>query len=163
MIVVPAVLIVCAHVACKRSLYTFCVQSGWLAAALTAAIALTWWKFDANAPLLRRRVHIQLYLSCLLVVMFAVHIDMRVPNGWMGIALAILFAASAVSTIVGATIVHIAARAAETRPSGEADLIAVRRWLFVNASLAYSLLGLALIHGVFVHTHGVLAFYLFER
>ncbi len=170
MIVVPAVLVVCAHVACKRSLYTLCVQSGWLAAALTAAVALTWWRFDADAPLLRRRVRLQLHLSCLLVVMFTVHVDMRVPNGWMGIALAALFIAMVVSTIVGTMIVHTGARAgdplaqaANTRQSGLADLVPVRRWLFVNASLSYSLLGLALIHGAFVHSHGLLAFFFLER
>ena len=158
-----------AYVACKRSLFMPCVQSGWLAAAVIAAVALSWWAFNTDGQRLCRRMRRQLCFSCLLVVLFAIHIDMRVPNGWIGLALTILFIAVIASTIVGAVIIHAATRArdsvrrgADATPDG-ADLVAVRRWLFVNVPLSYSLLGLAIIHGLFVHSHGTLAFYFLER
>ena len=167
---VLAVLVLCAYAACKRSLHTLCIQSGWLAAILIAAVALSWWKLDINRQRLVRRVRLQVCLSSLLVVMLAVHLDLRVPNGWMDLALTVLFIAMIASTIAGTVIVRTAAcdrdvlrqRSDPPKPDW-ADLVAVRRWLFVHVPLNLSLLSLAVIHGVYEHGHGMFAFFFIER
>ena len=166
---VLSVLVLCAYVACKRSLHTLCIQSGWLAAILIAVVALSWWKLDIDRQHLIRRMRLQACINSLLIVMLTVHLDLRVPNGWMDLALTALFIAMIASAITGTVIVRIAAcdcdalrqRSDPSKPDW-ADLVAVRRWLFVHVPLNLSLLSLAVIHGLFEHGHGMFAFFLIE-
>ena len=137
--------------------------TGWCAGGLLALVAHSWWITEMEGPRLRRRLRLHVYAAILLLALFAIHVDFRVPNGWLEVALTALFAAMLASTAVGAKLVgafagvsHVG-RAEASAPRHEAGERQLRRWLFVHVPLTYSLLSLSLFHGLFVHSHGALA------
>ena len=138
----------------KDGLHSPHFLTGWVAALVLGISALGWW----SPPLdlgerarLQRRVRLNLWVAALLLFTFLVHTEFRMPLGWIERALTLGFVGLLVSSCVGALI------AAGTT----GDRILILRWLRVQVAIHWSLLGLALFHGVFTHTHGLMAHYLF--
>lgn len=153
----PLVMVSAAFGASLRSLY---YPSGWLTLAGLAVLSHDLWKPSGCHAMLRRRLDRQLALGILLAVMFVIHVDYRVPNGVLDLALTGLFVALCVSLVVGSALMRtraaVAASPAESGRDIEADKL-VATWLIAHTSVTWSLLGLAGMHGVIVHCHGLIA------
>ena len=134
---------------CTGTLYSACYLTGWLFVSVVGWRAMMWAK-DPALPddRLRTRAAHELALTIIMISLFAVHIDFRVPNGWLDLALTAVFGLLVCSAIQGG-------RALRADPiEGAARL---RRWTTRHAGVLGVLIALAGFHGVFVHTHGVVA------
>lgn len=121
--------------------------TGWILTTGIAVLACFWWfpRFDAAG--LPKRMRLHLGLGLLLVLLYALHAELRIPTGWIEGLLLCLLALLVTSTVAGVVLVRDRAGSPER----------VRRWVHVHVPLTYALLGAALFHGVFVHGHGMLA------
>ena len=138
----------------RTTLLDLSFQTGWLLCAGVGALALSWWFPRLEAPRLSRRLRLHLLGGWLLAAVFAVHVDLRAPVGWVETILFVLFALLLTSTVAGTMIVRRVTEATEREGS---DAGSIDRWLPIHVSLTYSLFGAALFHGVFTHAHGLMA------
>ena len=91
-----------------------------------------------------------LYATLFAVVLYLVHIDLRVPRGGFEIALTLLFSAFAGSSLVGAVLRRLPGK-------GPRLEWLERHWLHLHIPLVYCVLPFALLHGILAHAHGFLA------
>jgi hypothetical protein len=124
--------------------------SGWALAAGLTIVAALWWTPPAESRSLAKRIRLHLVLALSLAAVFAVHVDLGLPLGWVQTLLFASFIALVASTITGASLVL----------SDEPDDAAARRWLSFHVPLAWSLTAVSLLHGALSHLHGALAHYL---
>lgn len=99
-----AAAIIAVHAVYGAALYHPAFLSGWLLLVLVLLLSLyNARKKVSTLPIgdnvLWLQVHI--YLGLLSIVVFLVHVDWRLPNGWLEVALALVFAATALSGVVG--------------------------------------------------------------
>jgi hypothetical protein len=95
-------------------------------------------------------------LTILATSLFATHLELRVPNGWLEGALALLFMFLLSNAIMG-SLVELGLQVGFLRPKRIAPHFA-RGWMLVHVPLTASLVALAMVHGVLVHGHGVIAY-----
>ena len=83
------------------------------------------------------------------------------------LAITLLFALLFVSTLVGASLLQVSPLPFRFRkPTAivdEPEPAQVEKWITVQVALTFGLLSLAVTHGVFVHTHGLLAHYVLAK
>ncbi len=127
----------------QGSLQTSYFLTGWLATLPVVVLALAWWIGGLDDAGLARRLRTQLWLGLVLVVLYAAHVELRVPNGVMETTLSLLFGATLVSTVGGFAMVG----------TGSFQ----RRWAIAHVALVHGLLSLTVVHGVLMHFHGALA------
>lgn len=123
--------------------------TGWTVAASVTLVAALWWRAPADLVTLGRRARAQLALLGLVAALLLVHVEGRLPLGWVETGL------FALAVAVGASAVAGCALAAE-RDAADLERRAAS-WLRVHAGLVGALLGLGLLHGALVHAHGLLA------
>ena len=113
-------LLIVAFSASQRSLYAVGFATGWaLLVLLAGASAGRWWAIRSAAPP-TRWVAPSLGLGLLTLVSFALHVELRVPNGWLDCALAGLFLLLLASGALGA-LLQLALRSGALECSGDAD------------------------------------------
>ena len=122
------------------SLRNAAYASGWVLMVLLLALAL----FPQKTVL--ARVHGG--LGTLALALFVTHMDFGLPDGGFEILLAVLFVVVSLSGIVGTR----AIQAGEEEPP-------TSTWRYVHASLTWGLLGFALLHGILMHAHGLMAWW----
>lgn len=154
------------RVVLQRTLYAPAFLTGWILAGLVCWTAASWWSPPQELEGLARRMRAQVALSLLTLTAFLIHIDLRLPRGWIETALFALAISVGASLVIGRS---LALEADERRrggtPAGDERRLwrradrerRVSRWLRVHVSLLWALLALALFHGVFLHLHGLLA------
>ncbi|MCB0218986.1 MAG: DUF4405 domain-containing protein [Chrysiogenetes bacterium] len=125
----------------SASLRNTSYASGWVLMVLLLALAL------CLPGTLLARAHAGLGIVAL--ALFVAHMNFGLPDGGFEILLALLFVAVSLSGIVGR-------RAA---PAAEGEQ-AVPAWRYVHLSLTWALVGFALIHGILMHAHGLLAWWM---
>ncbi len=122
--------------------------TGWVLLAGVVAVALRFWTPpSADRTSVERRVRGQLALAVVLLAVLGLHMDLELPVGWIESVLFALVAAWTVSTALGVRL------ATDT----SLDDGPRARWIRRHVPLTWSLLGLAVFHGAFVHLHGALA------
>lgn len=124
--------------------------TGWILAVLLALTALIWWNpplDEGSSAALMRRVKLNLWIGVVLLVAFLTHTELGFPHGWIERLVALGFVVLLSSTVLGGLIV---------RQHG-LDRVLTRRWLQAQVAIHWSLVGLGLFHGIFTHTHGLLA------
>ena len=92
------------------------------------------------------------------VMLFGMHLDFRVPDGWLDSVLAGMFVLLVASSAAAAVLLLTLRR--DPQHAGNQ---APRRWLLFHVSLTASLLTLGAMHGVLAHTHSVLAYIVLGR
>lgn len=133
----------------RSTLLDLSFQTGWLLCAGVGLLAASWWfpRFDRGA--LARRVRKHLAVSAVLTLVYAAHVDLRLPVGWMESVLFVLFGLLLTSTVAGALLLR--------RGVASSDAPGIDRWLGLHVSITWALFGAAVFHGVFTHGHGLLA------
>lgn len=140
---------------CAGTLYSACYITGWVFLAIIGGRVLVRFRDPVlGGDALRVRAVHEVALTVVMLTLFAVHVQFRIPNGWVDAALTIVFVGVLASAAWGLTAVR--------RPvtTGEARL---RRWSVVHALALTVLLSVAGFHGVFVHTHGLVASVLLQK
>ena len=136
----------------EHTLHRLYFATGW---ALLIAIALDLFRrlrdLDGEC-----RIGTHAALSILATALFATHLEMRVPNGWLEGALALLFLILLSNAIMG-SLVQLGLRSGVFGPQSISPDFA-RAWMFVHVPLTASLLALGIVHGVLVHGHGLMAY-----
>ena len=158
LLLAPVVLIASlSHISLRR--YYF--PSGWLTAGALLVFALDWWRPVSSRHALHRRMDGHLFLGATLALLFAVHVDFRMPNGWIDLGLTVGFAMLLLSLAVGATLCRddpAPAGGLSTRRAGW--LVA---WQRVHTALSFALLTLVGVHASLVHGHGLMAWLLLGK
>jgi len=95
-------------------------------------------------------------LTILATSLFATHLELRVPNGWIEGTLALLFMILLSNAIMG-SLMQLGLRVGFLRPKHVAPHFA-RGWMLVHVPLTASLVALGMVHGVLVHSHGLIAY-----
>ena len=114
--------------------------SGWLLMAVLLAVGLI--PSRKSGP----KIHVVAGIAAL--ALFGAHMNFGLPDGGYEVALAGLFIIVSASGIVG--------RAAQPETEGAPPA----RWRYVHVSLTWALLGFALLHGILMHAHGLMAAWL---
>lgn len=122
------------------------VVTGWSLGLALVLVTRPWWAPGTVSEREALRVRLNLWLPAFLALAYVGHAGVRWPAGWAERALLVLLAAALVGALVGRRL---------QRAGAEED--AVRRWLLVQTAIGASLVTLSVIHGVFVHAHGLLA------
>jgi len=154
------------EMALQRTLFAPTFLTGWILAAPVLWMAAGWWSPPRELEDLALRMRGEVALSLAALAAFLVHIDLRLPRGWIESALFSLVIAVGASLVIGRS---LALERDERRRDGppEGDERRTRRrvdrerrvgrWLRVHVALVWTLLALGLFHGAFVHLHGLLA------
>ncbi len=139
-----------------RTLYAPTFLSGWSLAAVAALPLVAWWSPPGELAAFGRRARRQLWVAALMLGLFLVHVELRLPLGWLETTLFALLVAFLASSCVGASLAirELGARRGERLADLERG---AARWLRVHVALASALFALGLFHGAFVHLHGWLA------
>jgi len=126
--------------------------SGWLLLLALGLGALGWLRSLSNVEALRKRLGRQQLLAALMLSLFVVHGGLHVPRGWIEGAATLGFVMLLAVTLYGSCIL--------LDPSSTNHRL--KRWLRLQVRLHSALFCLALFHGIFTHTHCVLAYFLFH-
>jgi hypothetical protein len=133
--------------AVDHTLYELDFLSGWFLLAALAAFAIAWWRGAPAADPRRLAAPVHAVGCAVLVALFACHVRMTLPLGWIQIVLFAAFVLYLAGWAVG--VVRAYAPGDSARRSG---------WLRVHACSTSVLLTLGVLHGVFSHAHGLLAY-----
>lgn len=127
----------------SESLRNTSYASGWILMILLLALAL-WIPGTILA-----RAHAG--LGILALALFAAHMNFGMPDGGFEILLALLFGAVSLSGVVGGRAMRLG-EGEEPPPTP--------MWRYVHVSLTWALVGFALLHGILMHAHGLLAWWM---
>lgn len=127
------------HTSFEASLRNTSYAGGWALMALLAVLALALWRGDGRG---------QGLLSMVVLALFIEHMGFGLPEGGFEILLAVMFVVYMIAGMLG-----------RHRPP-EAKGAPLPAWRRVQASLTWGLLGFAFVHGVLMHAHGLLAWWL---
>jgi len=125
--------------------------TGWVLALVLGLSALNWVRAVPGIEGLRSRVGLQLVIGALMLLLFLIHVELRLPDGLLESALTIGFEAMLASVLIGGLIAFYY----------EPDAARLKRWLRIQVGIHWSVLGVAMFHGVFSHVHSALAYFLF--
>ena len=100
-------------------------------------------------------------LSLLAASLFATHLELRIPNGWLEGVLSVLFLLLLSNAIMG-SLVQMGLRTGVLGPKRVSPDFA-RGWMTIHVPLTSSIVALGIVHGVLVHSHGVMAWALLGK
>ncbi len=149
----------------SATLYRPTFVTGWIAWTLVAVLAALWWRPVRELDALERRLRRQGLLQGLLLTAVLLHVDLAWPTGWVETLLFLTFVAATLSWAFGLGLAS-ARDGGRWSDHGESVYIRARRearkkrcaqWLRLHAALLGALVGLSVLHGAFVHLHGLLA------
>lgn len=145
----------------QTSLYTLYFVTGWLLLG-TIVLDLYWrWQQSAMLPSASRWIGVHAGIALSIAGLFLLHLEFRVPNGWIEGALLLLFIGLLISGLAGLAIrlaIHLGW--IDARSLGPA---LARRWVLVHVPLEASIVALASVHAVLVHGHGFMAHVMLGR
>ena len=139
----------------ESTLYSLYFLTGW---PLLAAVGLDlfWrWQQSAKSSQPSHWIGVHSGLAVLAAVLFLIHLEFRMPTGWIESGLLLLFIGMLASGLVGLMI-----RLGLQLGLIEGDVHGPRlaqRWVLVHVPLEVSLITLAVVHGTLVHGHGFMA------
>ena len=122
--------------------------TGWILAVVVVLVGRPWWLPGSVAEREAWLLRLNLLLLAGMLAAYVGHAGLHWPPGWTERALLVLLVGSAASVLGGR---RLLLRGAAPDPGR------VRRWLALQTALSAMLVTLTVIHGVFVHAHGLLA------
>ena len=131
--------------------------SGW---ALLAAIAYDLFRRVRDAGS-RCEVGNHAALTLLAASLFGTHLELRIPNGWLEGMLALLFMLLLSNAIMG-SLLQAGLRSGALGPKRVSPEFA-RGWMVVHIPLTASIVALGMVHGMLVHSHGLMAWALLGK
>ena len=140
----------------ESTLYSLYFVTGWL---LFAAVGLDlyWrWHRSAKSPQPSRWIGVHAGLAVVAGVLFVVHLEFRIPTGWIESTLALLFLGMLASGLVG-LMIRLGLHLGLIDSAIHGPRLA-QRWVLVHVPLEVSLITLAVVHGMLVHGHGFMAY-----
>ncbi len=140
------------HGICAGSLLRTSFLTGWGLLLVVGVQADRRWRKVRRADASAEWLSGQGGLVLIAVMLFGMHLDFRIPDGWLDCVLAGMFALLLASAAVAALLLR-------TRPGHQA----ARHWLLFHTSLIASVITLGAMHGVLAHTHSVLAYVVLGR
>lgn len=124
-------------------LQTASFVTGWVLFVFVLGFAAHWW-LPAVGGALEARIAKHQAWSLALVCAFAIHVEFRLPGGFLDLVLTSWLALMVVSLFVG-------------------RFLLTQRWVQLHVAISYGLVAACLFHGVHVHAHGLFAHCLLDQ
>ena len=137
------------------TLYSLYFVTGWLLF-FAVGLDLYWrWQQSGRTSQVTRWIGVHAGLAVAATALFFLHLEFRVPNGWLEGALVLMFAGLLASGLFG-MLIRLGLQLGVIDGTVQGPRLA-RRWVLVHVPLEASLFVLAVVHGVLVHAHSLMA------
>ena len=129
--------------------------TGWLLF-FALGLDLYWrWQRSGRTPHVTQWIGVHAGLAVAATALFFLQLEFRVPNGWLESVLVLMFAGLLASGLFG-VLIRLGLHLGLIDGAIQGPRLA-RRWVLLHVPLEASLVSLAVVHGVLVHAHSLMA------